>query len=230
MRYDLVPARTALLVIDMQNDFLLSDAPLASPHASQVIEQLGRVVERCRDMGAMVVFTAAVFEPDGSDAGRWVECWSDLVNEDGVPVVLLAGTPGVEVHDDIRPLPGEPLIRKNRYSALFNTELDSILTEHGIDTLVIGGVDTDICCESTAREAMFRTYKVLFLSDATATLEYPDTGWGVVSSEEAHRVALVRLSQAFCEVLSTDDFLERTAHLARESRDADQVLQASQPD
>lgn len=227
MKYGIDPPRTALLVIDMQNDFLLADSPLSSPHGPQVLERLNRVVERCREIGSTVVFTAAVFEPDGSDAGRWVDCWSDLVDANGVPVCLLAGSQGIEVHDDIRPRSDEAVVPKNRYSAFFGTDLDAILTERGIDTLVIGGVDTDICCESTARDAMFRAYKVLFLSDATATLDYPDTGWGAVSAKDAHRVALVRLAQAFCEVLSTDDFLERTADAPRQGDERAQVLESS---
>lgn len=216
MKYEADPSRTALLVIDMQNDFLLPEAPLASPHAPHVIAQVARVVDRCRALGIPVIYTAAMFEADGSDLGRWGDCWTDLVDESGAPTVLLAGSHGVEVHEDLRPRDDEPVLRKPRYSAFYATGLETILEERGIDTIIIAGVDTDICCESTARDAMFRALKVLFLADATATLDYPDLGLGAVDSEQAHSAALVRLHQAFCEVLSTDDLLERLSDARNE--------------
>ena len=70
--------------------------------------------------------------------------------------------------------PGEHIIKKHRYSGFFGTDLDIILREWGIDTVIISGTTTENCCHATARDAMFRNYRVVFLSDVTATYDYPD--------------------------------------------------------
>jgi hypothetical protein len=76
------------------------------------------------------------------------------------------------------------VIKKHRYSGFFATDLDLILREWGIDTVVISGTTTENCCHATARDAMFYNYKVAFLSDATGTFDYPDVGQGALSADD----------------------------------------------
>lgn len=80
-----------------------------------------------------------------------------------------------------------------------------------MDAVVIAGVTTENCCHATARDAFFRDYKVVFLSDATGAPDYLDVGQGGMSGAEVHQATLVVLSNSTADVLSTDDFLARTA-------------------
>ena len=99
---------------------------------------------------------------------------------------LVDGTPGVDIYPDLAPAPGEHVIKKHRYSGFFGTDLDIILREWGIDTVIISGTTTENCCHATARDAMFRNYRVVFLSDATATYDYPDRGFGPMPNADVH--------------------------------------------
>jgi ureidoacrylate peracid hydrolase len=80
-----------------------------------------------------------------------------------------------------------------------------------VDTVVIAGVTTENCCHATARDAFFRDYRVVFLSDATGAPDYLDVGQGGMSGDEVHQAALVVLSNSTADVLSTDEFLARTS-------------------
>ena len=88
-------------------------------------------------------------------------------------------------------------------------EREAFLREWGIDTVVISGTTTENCCHATARDAMFRNYKVVFLSDATGTFDYPDVGQGALPAEEVHRATLTILAFSTAHVMTTDEFLSR---------------------
>src|SRR5207244_5209459 len=95
---------------------------------------------------------------------------------------LVDGTPGgdIYIYPDLAPAPGEHVIKKHRYSGFFGTDIDIVLREWAVDTVIISGTRTENCCHATARDAMFRNYRVVFLSDATATYDYPDLGFGAM--------------------------------------------------
>ena len=122
---------------------------------------------------------------------------------------LVDGTDGAEIFPVLAPQPGEHVIKKHRYSGFFATDLDLLLREWGIDTVVISGTTTENCCHATARDAMFRNYKVVFLSDATGTFDYPDVGQGALPAEEVHRATLTILAFSTAHVMTTDEFLSR---------------------
>lgn len=115
---------------------------------------------------------------------------------------MVDGTPGVEIYPALAPVHGEHVIKKHRYSAFFDTDLDTILREWGIDTVIISGTTTENCCLSTARDAMFRNYRVVFLSDATATYDYPDLGYGAMPNAEVHHATLVVLAWSTAHVIT----------------------------
>jgi nicotinamidase-related amidase len=122
---------------------------------------------------------------------------------------LVDGTAGVDIYKELAPAPDEHVIKKHRYSAFFGTDLDIILREWGITTVVISGTTTECCCHATARDAMFRNYKVAFLSDATGTYDYADAGQGAMSCDEVHRSTLVVLAGSTAHVMTTKEFMER---------------------
>jgi len=208
------PARTAMIVVDMQNDFVASGAPMETPAARAMVPLLGDALKICRDAGIRVVYTAHVHRRDGCDMGLFDDMHRPIADR----AALVDGTPGVDIYPDLAPAPGEHVIKKHRYSGFFGTDLDIVLREWGIDTVVIAGTTTENCCLATARDAMFRNYKVVFLSDATATYDYPDRGFGSMPNADVHHAALVILAASTAHVMSVADLRARLAN-GRSSKD-----------
>jgi len=199
------PGRTAMIVVDMQNDFVATGAPMETPAARAMVPKLAEALKICRDAGVRVIYTAHVHRRDGSDMGLFDDMHPPIANRDA----LVDGTPGVEIYPDLAPAPGEHVIQKHRYSGFFGTDLDIILREWGIDTVIISGTSTQNCCHATARDAMFRNYRVVFLSDATATYDYPDRGFGPMPNADVHRATLVILAASTAHVMSVADLRAR---------------------
>jgi nicotinamidase-related amidase len=207
-RVDVIePKRTAIIVVDMQNDFVAAGAPMETPAARAMVPNLARTLKFCRDVGIRVIYTAHVHRKDGCDMGLFDDLWPPIANRAG----LVDGTPGSDIYRDLAPAPGEHVVKKHRYSGFFGTDLDIILREWGIDTVIICGTTTENCCHATARDAMFRNYRVVFLSDATATFDYPDVGFGAMSANEVHAATLAILSVSTAHVMSADEMMRRVS-------------------
>ena len=199
MKIDTInPAKTAMIVVDMQNDFVAPGAPMETPAARAMVPVLADSLTACRAAGIKVIYTAHVHRRDGSDLGNF----KDLDARIATHQALVDGTPGVDIYPPLAPAQGEHVIKKHRYSAFFDTDLDTILREWGIDTVIISGTTTENCCLSTARDALFRNYRVLFLSDATATYDYPDLGYGAMPNAEVHHATLVVLAWSTAHVIT----------------------------
>jgi nicotinamidase-related amidase len=199
------PKKTAMIVVDMQNDFVVSGAALETPAARQIVPKIAEALRICRNAGIKIIYTAHVHRRDGCDMGLFDDLHPPIANRDA----LVDGTPGVEVYPDLAPAPDEHVIKKHRYSGFFGTDLDIILREWGIDTVIISGTTTENCCHATARDAMFRNYRVVFLSDATATYDYPDRGFGAMPAAEVHHATIVILAASTAHVMSVDDMRTR---------------------
>jgi biuret amidohydrolase len=199
------PATTAMIVVDMQNDFVAAGAPMETPAARAMVPKLVEALKICRDAGLRVIYTAHVHRRDGSDMGLFDDMHPLIANRDA----LVDGTPGVDIYPELAPAPGEHVIKKHRYSGFFGTDLDIILREWGIDTVIVSGTTTENCCHATARDAMFRNYRVVFLSDATATYDYPDRGFGPMPNAEVHHATLVILAASTAHVMSVADMRAR---------------------
>ena len=200
------PARTAMIVVDMQNDFVAAGAPMETPAARAMVPKLVEALKVCRDASIRVIYTAHVHRRDGSDMGLF-----DMHPPIASRAALVDGTPGVDIYPELAPAPGEHVIKKHRYSGFFGTDLDIILREWGIDTVIISGTTTENCCHATARDAMFRNYRVVFLSDATATYDYPDQGFGPMPNADVHHATLVILAASTAHVMSVADLTTRVA-------------------
>jgi biuret amidohydrolase len=206
MHIDVIdPKKSAMIVVDMQNDFVASGAAMETPAARQIVPKIAEALGICRDAGIKIIYTAHVHRSDGCDMGLFDDLHPPIANRDA----LVDGTPGVEVYPDLAPAPGEHVIKKHRYSGFFGTDLDIILREWGIDTVIISGTTTENCCHATARDAMFRNYRVVFLSDATATYDYPDRGFGAMPAVEVHHATIVILAASTAHVMSVDDMRTR---------------------
>ena len=153
-------AATALLVVDMQNDFLLPGAPVRTPGGLELVPAIAAVARACRAAGFPVVFTQEMHRADGSDFGI------ELAFE---PAHCLEGTPGMELVDGLGCEPGDVLIgRKRRYDAFLGTDLDLVLRARGIENLLVAGVCADICVISTVQHARNLDYRVFVLRDLVA--------------------------------------------------------------
>ncbi len=199
------PNKTVMIVVDMQNDFVAEGAKLRSAQAAAMVPRLAQTLKACRDNGIRVIYTAHVHRRDGSDMGLYDDLYGPIADRSS----LVDGSAGVEIFNDLAPAPGEHIIKKHRYSAFFATDLDLVLREWGITTVIISGTTTENCCHATARDAMFHNYKVVFLSDATGTFDYPDVGQGAMSAEQVHRATLTILAFSTAHVMTAAEMLGR---------------------
>jgi nicotinamidase-related amidase len=194
----LPPATTALLLIDVQNDFC-SDGGHYHRYGKDLsmiqamLPTLQRFLAEARERGIFVVHLQQTTLPNG---GSLSAPWAWLNTRDGKsPDYTLDGTWGHAFVTGFEPRRDEPVIRKHRSSGFVNTTLDTILRSHGITSVLIGGVVTQGCVESTARDAMFHDYYVAVLRDGVAS-----------TSAKIHEASLLVQSVRH-ELPSTDEVL-----------------------
>lgn len=190
-RFSLDLPRAALLVVDMQRYFVDPASRGCMPWAAQVVGRVGALISFFRARGRPVVFTRHAHAPDGSDGGNLAWWWDGLLRE---------GTWAAELHPAIVPAEGEPVLRKNRYDAFLGTDLDGILRRGGVTDLVIAGCMTNLCCETTARDAFCRDYRVKFVADATAT-----------ETEPMQLASLRNLAFGFADVVTVQEIVQGRA-------------------
>jgi len=179
--------KSALLVIDMQNFFVGSRSGGLGPIDPAVLKNVKNLIDAFRKAERPIIYTRHVHKADGSDAGILGWWWPDMIVE---------GTSDSEIHQDIKPRSDEKVITKHRYSAFYNTDLEIVLRCQQIEDLVISGVMTNLCCESTARDAYFRDFRIFFVADATGT-----------AYEEMHTATLLNLAYGFAYVTTTENLL-----------------------
>jgi biuret amidohydrolase len=204
VRWELEPRRTALLAVDLQNAFLLPESPLAAPDGLAILPAFNRLIGTARDAGVTVIFTATVHDPL-EPPSRMDDLFPMRRHAKG----LQHGSAAQQIHPEVDKREGDLVVEKPRYSAFWRTDLDVTLRRLGVDTLLIGGVWSNVCVEATARDAFFREYKVVYLADCTSTGELPDVGFGTVSAADAHRVALADMAWHVGEVAFSEDVATR---------------------
>ncbi len=196
------PKKTALLVFDMINDFVKEGAPSDHPEIRRdLVPRLKKLIAHCRSKSIPVIYVCHATRRDGSDIGIIAE----ILPKVAAGKLLIKGTEGVQVYDELKPQEGDIVIEKRRYSAFRGTDFELILRSLGKDTLIITGTTTSTGIESTAREALDMDIKVIFPSDGTYSGDIPDMGWGPVSGEEIMRVVLTVLQYRFARVLTIDE-------------------------
>ena len=159
---ELRAGRSALIVVDMQLFFLDPASPTYTCGGPAVIPTLSRLVAAFRAAGRPVIHTRHVHHPDDIDSGIMGWWWSGK---------CLEGSPESEIHPALAPLPREKVVLKHRYSAFYNTDLETILRCLGIEDVVVCGIMTNLCCESTARDAYYRDYRVFVPADGTGSID-----------------------------------------------------------
>lgn len=193
---DLDGRSTALVVVDMQRYFMEEPFAGACPVAQETVPNVNRLAEAVRAAGGTVVWLQMRADPisdvawtslrerysDDSASARWNQLQPEAAG--------FELWPGLDVRKpDLR-------VVKNRYSAFISgsSELDAELRSRGVDTLLVAGVATNACCESTARDAMMMNYRVLMVSDACAA-----------ATDQEHAAALTNFYLFFGDVQTTDE-------------------------
>lgn len=189
MKFDFELRKTALLIIDMNNAFVGKGAPLEVPRAIENVPRIKKLLAICRSLKIPVVHVSHVFRKDGRDRGYMYDFWPVLKKG-----VLEEGSEGTQIYPEIAPIAGETVISKRRYSAWFGTDLDIVVRNLGVDTLIICGTTTDRCTGLTAYEAFMRDLKVIFPSDANATFQ-----------DQVHKAMLTSLDMGGAMVVTTKE-------------------------
>jgi isochorismate hydrolase len=175
------PEKAALLVIDMQLYF----KPIAQPILNNVLS----LIDFCRANGIRIFFTRHGHHDPKKDGGMLARWWGDLIQY---------GSTEWELLKELGPTPKDTIVNKNRYSAFYGTQLDAELRADEIEDLIICGVMTNCCCETTARDAFMRDYRVFFVADATAA-----------PTEELHIASLKNLAYGFAHIVNTKDLCKK---------------------
>lgn len=195
------PARTALLVIDMQNTFCLPGAPGEVPLARAIVPNINRLAARLRPLGVPVIW---IVHANTVNAGRsdWEVFFNHVVRNADVRrrMAESLAPERQKVWEELRVEPGDVTLVKNRYSALAHgaSPLERVLRNLGVDTVLVAGTKTNVCCDSTARDAMMLDFKSVLLADCCAAL-----------SDDEHLAALETFIQQFGDVMTADEALER---------------------
>jgi len=192
------PARTALLVIDMQNTFCQPGAPAEVVQSRAIVGPINRLAAGLRQRGGAVIW---VVHANGSQAGQsdWALFFNHVVSDQVRTQTMESLSPGrQQVWHELNTEPDDLTVVKNRYSALItgSSSLERILRSRGLDTVLIAGTKTNVCCESTARDAMMLDFRVVMVADCCAAL-----------SEEEHLVSLENVIQQFGDVRTSDQVL-----------------------
>jgi isochorismate hydrolase len=183
-----VPA-SALLVVDMQNAFLHPDGAIYLPAGAAIVDQVAKVAHAFREAGRPVFYTRHAEDPAGGNAGMMARWWENSSPREG--------TFDAAVFEGLAPRPGDVVVPKVRYSAFVATDLELRLREARVEDLVITGVMANLCCETTARDAFMRDFRVFFAADGTAA-----------PSLAFHRSTLLNLSYGFAHVVTCDDIIK----------------------
>lgn len=174
--------RAALLVVDMLNDFVAG--PFAGPGAGRLVARVRFAIEQARRRDLPVIFVCDAHAPDDAEFSV-------------LPAHAIAGTEGAAIVAELAPGPRDPIISKRRYSGFFQTELEAVLRQLGIDTLVLTGLQTDCCVSHTAADGFFRGFRIVILEDAVGA-----------RTEEGHRRALEQARRLYgARISSTAAFL-----------------------
>ncbi len=196
------PAKTAMVVVDMQKTFCEPGAPAEVPASRDIIAPINRLAAGLRAAGGTVIWCTHANVGVGTTSD-WRNFFDHFVSDDlrsRTIESLSPGGSGQAIWEELDVRDGDVKLFKNRYSALVpgSSQLERVLRSLGLDTLLICGTKTNVCCESTARDAMMMDFKVVMVSDGTAAL-----------SQDEHRASLENIIQQFGDVMTADEILER---------------------
>ena len=180
----------ALVIVDMQNDFVLEDASFRIQGAIGIAENIRMILDEFRKREWPIFHVMKVHKKDGSDI--------EITRKErfGKTPYVVDGTRGAQIIDELKPRSGEEIIRKTRMDSFFRTKLDAELRKCGVDELVIAGIQTANCIRSTAVTAVALDYITTVVEDATAA-----------PTPEIHRANIFDMKNMGIEIIKTEDLL-----------------------
>lgn len=176
--------KKALLVIDVQNEYFTGKFKVTYPNNS--FDNILKVMDYAKNNNMIII----IIQHTGLSGDTFIKNSREW-----------------EVHPGILEKPYDYLIEKNKPSSFYETNLDEILKKEKIEGVVISGYMTQMCCDTTAREAYHRGYNVEFLSDATGTIDV-NNKVGAISSKDLHKATLITQSLKFSNVISSDEWMK----------------------
>src|SRR6202049_1672497 len=203
---DLDPAKSALVVVDMQNAFMLPGrAHSLCPMAEKIVPNINRLARTVRDTGGTVIWIKTTFT---EEALRSWSTYFEMTTPQRVAKrieALTADSLGHQLWSGLDVRPQDPIVEKNRFSAFIqgSSDLAAVLRARGLDTVLVTGTVTNVCCESTARDAMMLNFKTIMVTDANAA-----------ATDADHAASLIAFYLTFGDVMSTQAViacLERNA-------------------
>jgi ureidoacrylate peracid hydrolase len=197
--WDINPKKTALLVVDMTNCFVDPTGEIYVAGIESIIPNINRLADFCRTIGSFVVWIRGQTRNYPNEWKPYYAMWHPKLAN---PMGQEPGMPGTLVHSSLKKAKSDFEVIKNRYSPFAPNSpsyppLDKLLRSQGVETVIITGTNTNICCETTARDAMSLDYQVVFISDATCTF-----------NDRMHQATLDTIRLAFGMVCTTNELIE----------------------
>jgi nicotinamidase-related amidase len=203
--FTLDPAKAAIVVVDMQNDFVREGAPQEVPDARETLPTIQRIIKGFRDLPRPVVYTKFVSGPNETLMWTWspecapptCSCWPGVMRSYGD---LDGEREGPDIVDEIYPDAGDLIVEKYGYNAFHHTRLADALRANGVNDLVVTGTVTQICVEDTVHGAFHEGYRTVVVSDAVSSYD-----------EDLHRATLRNIELKYGRVLSAEEVLAELA-------------------
>lgn len=194
------PAKTAHVIVDLQNGFMEEGAIVEIPIARAIVPNVNRICAAVRAAGGVNIFLRYLVNEETKES--WSTRFIAMTRPEATQGMLDnfgIGCHGFQLYPELDVQPQDLIIEKTRFGAFIpgSSNLHALLQECGIDTLIITGTTTNICCESTAREAMQLNYKVIFVTDGNAAHDDAD-----------HNATLNTMADLFADVVSTAQVVE----------------------
>lgn len=209
---DIDPARTAHVVIDMQNAFGEVGGELEVPTCREIVPAINRISAALAEAGGLNVFVKfEVTEDTPNSWSVWLDYFCTEERGTRAKALFAPGAWGGDIMPELGRFANDIVVPKSRFSVFVegSSELNRILRARGIDTIIISGTVTNCCCESAARDAMQLNYRVIFMADATAAL-----------TDKEHNATLGNMVSIFADVMTTDEVVgfieEAPARIAAE--------------
>jgi ureidoacrylate peracid hydrolase len=198
------PGHAALIVVDVQNDFCAPEGMMDREGndltaVRAMVPRLHRLVDAAREAGVFVVFIQSIYGLAGNEllSESWLEQAARRRKGSYTEYAVCAdGSWNFDFYGDLRPVQGEPIIHKHRFSAFEGTELDLILRSKGVRSVILTGVATNVCVETTARHAFVKDYYVVFVGDCTGTY-----------SQDEQAMTLRNMDRYFGQVVTHDEVI-----------------------
>lgn len=194
------PSKTALVVIDMQNVFLQEGAPAEVPVAREIVPNINKLAAETRATGGKVIWVQMTHGEE--NLKTWSFFYTAVSKPERAKKMLKwmsRGSEGQKLWPELDVMEDDIFVEKNRYSAFVqgSSDISEKMNEHGLDTAVIVGTLTNVCSESSARDAMMLNYKPIMISDGNAA-----------PTDEEHLASLASIAQVFGDVYTTDEMIE----------------------